>query len=183
MTAFRTSETAPTQEVRPKCDWTTTTVDAARGKPPIDIAVAWFGTWDVIDAKVPELGDAWVSVDDANYRLWLIEEMLAFNQLLVNVTGARAVVWLTLFPNPRSTHPDRVDVYNDLLLTLSQLDPAVRVVDIAGWIDSTGEAARLLPDSVHLTYGKDGGPNSAAEVADRFLTAEILEIFDALPAG
>ena len=91
------------------------------------------------------------------------------------------VVWLTLpelgapegedpfeWRGPGSD-PARAERYNELLRQVAAEQPdAVTVVDLAAWLADSGEDRRLRPDGTHFTN------ETAREVADRFLIAEIL---------
>ncbi|MFZ9629126.1 MAG: hypothetical protein ACO3C1_07210, partial [Ilumatobacteraceae bacterium] len=71
-------------------------------------------------------------------------------------------------------YPERYAAYNQLVSDVASARPFVEVVDLAGWVASTGEADRLLPDGIHPSFDLKGGPNSAAEIGRRWLTAIIL---------
>jgi hypothetical protein len=157
-----------------ECDWSTAIAEAGEGKAPIDVAVVWTGTWDIRQLQVEEFGDRWLSIDDPEGRDWLLAEMIAYADEIVRVTGASRVLWLTVYPADDYPYPERYAAYNRLLADVAAARSFVEVADIAGWIASTGDVERLLPDGIHPTFDLRGGPNSAAEIGRRWLTAIIL---------
>lgn len=156
------------------CDWTDLVASGQAGQAPLDTAVVWFGTWDIREMQVPALGNRWTTLEDPQCQQWLLSEMLALTDELTRTTGASRILWLTLYPDPAYPHQARVDAYNNLLELLAAQRPTVEVADIAGWVASTGDDARLLPDHVHPTWGAEGGPNSAEEIGRRWLTDLLL---------
>ena len=148
------------------CDWTPGIVTAAQESGALDVAVVWSGTWDLNDRKVPALGGGWTSVEDEAYRNWLLGEMLALTDEIAATTGAREVLWLTVPVDPASSHPERFAVWTALVQELAQLRPSlVQVVDIAAYVNGSGEAERLLPDGIHPSLGGDASaPNSGGEL-------------------
>ena len=148
------------------CDWTPGIATAAQESGALDVAVVWSGTWDLNDRKVPALGGDWTSVEDEAYRNWLLGEMLALTDEIAATTGARDVLWLTVPVDPASSHPERFAVWTSLVQELAQLRPSlVRVVDIAAYVNGSGEAERLLPDGIHPSLGGDAAtPNSGGEL-------------------
>ncbi len=164
--AMRATAGATVYEPAADCDWTTAIADVAARFGGLDAAVVWSGTRDVADRKVPALGNTWMNVTDPTYRAWLLSEMVALNDTIVAATGARKVLWLTLPEDPNSSHPERFAVWTSLLHDLQAQRPdEVTIVDIAAYIAATGDAARLLPDGLHPSYG-EGDPtvNSGAEL-------------------
>ncbi|MFM2184287.1 MAG: hypothetical protein RJB61_2581 [Actinomycetota bacterium] len=157
-----------------ECDWSTAIAEAGEGRPPIDVALVWTGTWDIRQLQVAEFGDRWLSIDDPEGRDWLLAEMIAYADEIVRVTGASRVLWLTVYPADDYPYPERYAAYNQLVSDVASARPFVEVVDLAGWVASTGEADRLLPDGIHPSFDLKGGPNSAAEIGRRWLTAIIL---------
>lgn len=153
------------------CSWES---DLATGVPPgyVDVALVAFGRWDVAERQIPALGDAWTTLDDPVHEAWLRSEMRALTEQL-HGSGVDLVVWLTLLPDDAHAPRSRVDAYNRLLgeLTDEVTTGRVAVIDLAGWLLSTGELARLLPDGVHATYEPEGG--TADEIARRFLFPQL----------
>ena len=158
-------------DIRADCDWTTGIPDHAAETGSIDVAVVWSGTWDVVDRKVPALGSGWTSVADAEYRQWLLGEMVALNDTIMMSTGATKVLWLTVPIDPASPHPERFAEWTALLVELQVQRPdTVVIVDIAAFVAASGEANRLLPDGVHSSFGADDpAVNSGAELTERLI--------------
>lgn len=153
------------------CDWTTS-VPAAMPPDGLDVALVDFGTWDVAERRVDDIGEGWTSIGDPAYDAWLVGEMQAMTDLLVG-SGARVVAWMTVVPDEGHGPTDRFERFNHLVGELAAANPdTVRVVDFAGWIAATGEQDRLLPDGAHATFEPNGG--TAAEIAERFLYDQIV---------
>lgn len=181
--------------VNPACDWSTTAITgtdgterptfatvAAQWRP--DLVLVSNGLWDVADRQLP--GDpTWRHAGEPEYDDWLLGELLAAHDAL-SAAGAH-VVWLTLQPWEGATRhppervyapaadPARVDAYNRILERLAAARPdSALVVDLAGWVESTGEDARLRPDGAHLE------PETAVEVVNRFLGPALLAQWQAI---
>lgn len=141
----------------------------------VDVALASFGRWDVAEREVPELGGGWTTLDDPRYDTWLFDELSALTGQL-HGAGVHTVVWLTLpYDDPHAPR-DRVDRFNGLLRRLETTSTTgrVAVLDLAGWLEATGERRRLLPDGVHATFEPDGG--TADEIGRRFLFPELTRL-------
>jgi hypothetical protein len=175
--------------VNEDCDWETTAAQGLDGsqRPTFasvatdwdpDLVLVFNGIWDVADRQLPG-ADEWAHAGEPAYDEWLLEELLAATDEL-SANGA-IVVWLTLAPWEGATRhppdrlyapaadPARVVAYNVLLDRLVQLRPdTASVIDLAGWLAETGEDARLRADGAHFE------PETAIEVADRFLGAALL---------
>jgi peptidoglycan/LPS O-acetylase OafA/YrhL len=153
------------------CDWTDGIAASVGEHGTIDVAVVWSGTWDVNDRKVPGVGGGWTSIADPAYRNWLLGEMLAVTDKIVTVAGAHEVLWLTVPVDPASSHPERFAMWTGLLQELQRMRPGiVQVVDVAAYVDQSGDAHRLLPDGVHPSVGDDDPHgNTGAELTDRLI--------------
>jgi peptidoglycan/LPS O-acetylase OafA/YrhL len=162
----RLSAGAASTPLLPECDWTRSVPDImADWTAPVDAAFVWFGTWDVVDRRVPAIGNRWTSIDDATYRTWLLSEMAAFTDSLTAAHVAR-VVWLTVPVTAQAPDSGRLHRWNEMLHELVTIRPTVEVIDVATWIEASADAHRLLPDGVHLTWGDpDPNNNTAAELA------------------
>ena len=178
-----------TGAVNADCDWeatATTGLDGVARPTYADVASHWDpdlvivfnGVWDVADRRIPG-EDTWRHAGDPVYDQWLVGELLAANDEL-SANGAH-VVWLTLSPWEGATRhpperlyapaadPARVVAYNELLDRVVAARPdSASIVDLAGWLDETGEDVRLRPDGAHLD------PATAVEVVERFLGATLL---------
>ena len=95
--------------------------------------------------------------------------------------GGAEVFWMTL-PPMKGNHGSAGDesrrtAYNNLVRALPYLRPGkVQVLDLAAWLQSTGEDARLRPDGVHFSSSPDGG--TALEVSKRWLGDTLVKAFD-----
>ncbi|MFM2076214.1 MAG: hypothetical protein RJA49_104 [Actinomycetota bacterium] len=157
------------------CDWTDGIPASAARNGAIDVAVVWSGTWDVNDRKVPGIGGGWTSIADPAYREWLKGEMLALTDEIVTVAGAHEVLWLTVPIDPASSHPERFAIWNELLQEVQRMRPGiVQVVDVATYVERSGDAPRLLPDGVHPSVGGDDPHgNTGAELTDRLIVPAV----------
>ncbi len=150
------------------------------GQP--NVAVIQVGPWEVVDRRLP--GDrVWRSLGDPHYDDYLLGEMLHAVDVL-SADGAQ-VMWLTLPPlgappgedplkfRGPGADPRRAERFNDLLRQLPALRPnRVRVIELADWLESTGEDERLRPDGVHFS------DTTAYEVAERWLVDQLIEGYE-----
>ncbi|MCX7620229.1 MAG: acyltransferase family protein, partial [Acidimicrobiales bacterium] len=149
------------------------------GQP--NLALVQVGPWEVVDRRLP--GDkTWRSLGDPRYDDYLLNEMLHAVDVL-SANGAQ-VMWLTLphlgappgedplkLRGP-GADPRRADRFNELLRQLPALRPnRVRVIELAAWLESTGEDARLRPDGVHFS------DRTAYEVSERWLVDQLITGF------
>ena len=155
------------------------TIDA--GQP--NVAVVQIGPWDVGDRRLPG-DDQWRSFGDPVYDAYFLDEMTAAVDTL-SADGAQ-VVWLT---SPQvgagtlgdaqqirgvAALPERTTRLNELIAELPSRRPGkVSVVDLAGWLATTGEDVRLRPDGVHFSK------ETAIEVAGRWLEQAVIDSFEA----
>jgi peptidoglycan/LPS O-acetylase OafA/YrhL len=154
------------------CDWTQGWPAGLAGRTPIDVGIVWFGSWDAQDRRGAPLGDGWSHLGQPAFDAWMLTELDAASQLLLT-HGVRTVVWLTVDADP-ATESVGIDRYNELLETYAAgHGPQVQVIDLAAWLDATGERDRLLPDGRHATFEPDGG--TAREIGDRFLVGQIVQ--------
>jgi peptidoglycan/LPS O-acetylase OafA/YrhL len=150
-----------------------------------NIAVVQVGPWEVEDRKLQ--GDnTWRTVGDPVYDEYLTNEML----LAVDTLSAEGadVLWLTSPPvgagqgqdaqqiRGQGADPVRMQALNALINRLPTERPGkVHVIDLAGWLASTGDDARLRPDGVHFGIEHLEG----REAAERFLGPAIVDAFKA----
>jgi peptidoglycan/LPS O-acetylase OafA/YrhL len=152
----------------------------ATGKP--NVAVVQIGPWDVGDRRLPG-DDTWRAMGDPVYDAFLLDEMTHAIDVL-SVDGAQ-VLWLSAPPvgggslgdgqaiRGVAAIPERTARLNELIDQLPTLRPGkVTVVDLAGWLQSTGEDVRLRPDGVHFSK------ETSIEVAQRWLEQALIDAFD-----
>lgn len=139
---------------------------------PIDVAVIWAGTWDVVEARVPGHADTWTTIRDPQYRDWLRSEIEEMVELLVSQHGARLVVLLRTPPSAFSAHGD-VEAWNGLVDEAALAHPEVLVLDIAAWAHSIGEAETLIPDGVHLGIDPSYPAEAARRVHEEYLDVHV----------
>lgn len=165
-----TTGTAQWTTAEKGCEWDRW-IESSLPTEGVDVAIVAFGTWDIAERRISQLGDRWTGMGDPAYEAWLVDEIRALTMELLDA-GAEQVAWLTLSFDPAQGPREKVDRYNEMIAAVAaERQDRVRVIDLAGWIESTGEADRLFPDGVHATYEPDGG--TAAEIAERFLFGEI----------
>jgi len=151
-----------------ECDWEQP-IRNGRSNGPIDIAVVWFGSWDVVERRVPALGNQWTTIEDLRYRSWLLEEFETITDLLIDELGVRLVVFVTV-PHLDYTEPSSVDQWNDLVQQHVATRPAeLLALDIAQWVRAIGQADVLMPDGIHL------GDNQNRSVAARRVHDELID--------
>jgi peptidoglycan/LPS O-acetylase OafA/YrhL len=146
-----------------------------------NIAVVQIGPWEVADRKL-EGDDTWRAPGDPVYDAFLLNEMtLAVDTL--SAEGAD-VLWLTspligpgkdgngITSRGVAATPARMNRVNQLIESLpSQRPGKVHVVDLAGWLASTGDDVRLRPDGEHF------GQDESKEVATRWLGQTLVDTF------
>jgi peptidoglycan/LPS O-acetylase OafA/YrhL len=163
--------------VPPACaDWPTEWAQAiAAGQPTT--AVVQLGAWDIQDRRIGD-DPTWRAPGDPVFDDLLRARLLEAVDVLSS-DGA-TVVWLespTAASGRGQRRADaaydeiapRIQRINELVRELPARRPGVvRVVDLAGWFEGTGEGYELRPDGMHFSR------QTAAAVADRFLGAAIL---------
>ncbi|MBI2705638.1 MAG: acyltransferase family protein [Actinobacteria bacterium] len=166
-----------------KCNrWDQTFKEELDAKKP-NIAIVQDGPWEVISHQFAEEPGKWYTIGEPRFDDYLTKEMTAVIDLL-SANGA-AVYWMTL---PRigapkgqdarrlrgeAADPARAKRFNEIVRTLPTLRPGkVRVLDLAGWLEQSGEDQRLRPDGVHFS------PETAREVSERFLADTVINQFN-----
>jgi peptidoglycan/LPS O-acetylase OafA/YrhL len=160
-------------------DWAETW-PAAVEEADADLAVIELGAWEVTDLKLAG-EDVWRSPGEREFDERLRRDFAEMTDVLA-ATGAH-VVWLS---SPRigegekgdgitrrsdAAHPDRMDRVNDIMReVVAERSDVATIVDLAGWLDSTGEDIRLRPDGVHFS------DETTNEVAERWLGAELVRL-------
>lgn len=167
-----------------ECDWTDFFTDG----PPtpdepfgaLDVAVVWFGTWDVIERQVPGRGNGeWLSLEDAEYRAWWLAEADHFLDEVDRIADPKVILLLTEPSESHALHGRAAERWRQLLGVVSaRRGDHVRVVDVAAWVDATGAPRTWFPDGLHPSFGEPGGENSARWLHDQLLLPEIRAIRD-----
>ena len=165
-------------KVEETCHWDLSWARQTLSQHP-DVALVLTGTWDVADRKLPG-SDEWVSIGDPDYDEWLFAELLGATDTLAQ-EGAE-VIWLTnptinrdLAPDDLGTsaEPERMARYNELLFEVVAQRPGVaHVIDLATFVEKSGNDAEWRPDGVHFD-----GPGGKA-VGERFVGPELLRIYN-----
>jgi len=171
--------------IPPECNhWERNWGQKVRNHKP-NMAVVQIGPWEVWDRKL-EGDDTWRKPGDPVYDEYLTNEML----LAVDTLSAEGadVLWLTspvvgpgkntdaVSVHGQGAEPARMARLNELIHALPSARPGkVHVIDLAGWLASTGDDARLRPDGVH--FGVDH--LEGKEAAERFLGPALIDAFKA----
>lgn len=142
-----------------------------------DVVVLMSTSWDVYDRKLHSKSDPVLPVTDPQVSA-VVHAAMADVTNEVLALGAPRIVWLREpIPNPfwqnqviSQTSPAAHQVLYDGMAALAAADSAVRVVDLAGWVDGNGIAADVdaRPDGMHWA------PDAAARIAEQFLGPEIV---------
>nr|WP_283251108.1 SGNH hydrolase domain-containing protein [Rhabdothermincola salaria] len=156
--------------------WPATWAEAVAASQPGTVVVQ-LGAWDVQDRRIGD-DPEWRGPGDPVFDERMRQRMLEAVDVLSS--GGATVVWL-LAPVPSEGRagrlPDpaydavapRMVRINELVAEVAELRPdAVRVVDLAGWFEATGEQDRLRPDGMHFSR------ETAFEVTERFLGHAVL---------
>lgn len=150
--------------------------DKVRALQP-DVVVVLSSVWDALDRRLtvdgPELPPT-----DPEIEAAIRYSLTAFTDDLLAL-GVPRVVWLrhpVPLPTPTAeadlqSQPERHAVLHSVIEGLDDGKPAVRVIDLEGWVNAAGlgadEAAR--PDKVHWT------PAAATRIAEEFLGQAIVK--------
>ena len=151
------------------CDWTT---DYPQQIAPVrpQVIMVMFGTWDVVDRKIPG-DDQWRHIGDPVYDDFLRSEI---SSVIDTMTASGAtVVWFThphieagvgegLAQNAPENDPARMDMLNDLVRGVVAKKSRAVMADLEGHMQSTPEGEMNLterPDGIHWT------PNSSLKLA------------------
>jgi peptidoglycan/LPS O-acetylase OafA/YrhL/lysophospholipase L1-like esterase len=157
-------------------DWASEWPAAVAEHQPTTVVVQ-LGAWDVQERRIGD-DPTWRGPGDPVFDKEMRTRLLEVVDLLSS-HGA-TVVWLRS-PTPtegregRASDPaydavaPRIQRINELIDELPAQRPgAVRVVDLSGWFESTGDQERLRPDGMHFSA------TTSREVADRFLGEAVL---------
>ena len=124
-----------------------------------DVVVMMTTSWDVYDRKLRSKSDPILPVTDPQVTAVVHQAMADVTAQMLEL-GAARVVWLREpVPNPfwqnqviSQTSQAAHQVMYDGMAALAAANPAVRVVDLAGWAESTGLSADYdaRPDGIAL---------------------------------
>jgi hypothetical protein len=120
-----------------------------------DVVIANITPWDVTDRKVPQLGDQWTHVGNADFDAYAAGEYRHASEVLTS-TGAE-LVWLEGAHLNRALQPQndpaRIDRLNEIVLEATADLPNVRFADYPGFIGEVGSdrEVSLRRDGVHLS--------------------------------
>jgi hypothetical protein len=170
------------RELSPECNRWVTRWEQLLARFNPNIALVQIGPWETADRKL-QGDDTWRALGDPVYDKYLLEEMTQAVDTL-SAKGAM-VMWLTApligtneYGQEPTVHrgpagrPERMQRLNELIAQLPGLRPGkVRIIDLAAWLETTGEDQRLRPDGVHFTE------KTGAEVAERFLGGAVIDEF------
>ncbi len=141
-----------------------------------DVVVMLTTSWDVLDRRVERAGPV-LGVTDPAVRP-TVDTGLADATAALLAAGAGKIVWLREpIPDPYWLHATDGQssaaghqVLYDEMARQAAADPAVRVVDLAGWVTSAGLGGEVAarPDGVHWTS------DAAAAIATQFLGPAIV---------
>jgi peptidoglycan/LPS O-acetylase OafA/YrhL len=163
---------APFEPVQ-DCDWSARLDEAVAQRGPVDAMLVYFGSWDVRERRVGDLGDRWLTFGDADYEAWLAAEADRLHELVLDA-AADSIWWLTVPTDPAFGHPERFDAYNEFARRQAQHPSGcVGVIDLAAWFATDDHAAWALPDGIHTTWEPDGGTSRL--VGDAYLVDAITE--------
>lgn len=168
---------------QPKCnEWDKTFKAELERKKP-NIAIVQNGPWEVISHQFADEPQVWYTIGQPRFDDYLTKEMTGVIDLM-SASGA-TVFWFTLpklgapkGQDPRKLRgegadPARANRFNELVRNLPNLRPGkVRVIDLADWLEKSGDDQRLRPDGVHFS------PDTAREVSERWLADTIITQFN-----
>lgn len=155
------------------CDWSAHLDEAVAKRGTVDAMLVYFGSWDVRERQVRELGDRWLTFGDADYEAWLATEADLLNELVLNTAGD-SIWWLTVPTDPAFEHPERFDAYNQFVRRQAQHPSGcVGVIDLAAWFATADHANWALPDGIHTTWEPYGGTSRL--VGDAYLVNAITQ--------
>lgn len=141
-----------------------------------DVVVVISTVWDVLDRQLVKGGPT-LSPTDPDLEAAMKYSLTAFTDSLLGL-GVPRVVWLrepVPLPTPtasidQQSDPLRHDVMHRVIDQIAEENPAVRAIDLAGWVDAAGLAAEeaARPDKVHWTV------DASTRIATEFLGPAIV---------
>jgi peptidoglycan/LPS O-acetylase OafA/YrhL len=156
---------------------------AAITAAPVDVAVMQFGPFDVRDHQLEVNGDFLTigedpELDDA-LRASLQERvdlLLEHSGMVVLLASPDIDVGRVDGRSPTDeldeSDPERMARFRAILAEVAAATPGVEIVDLAAWIDASGDDADLRPDGVHFT------PETTGTVAE-WLAPELVALHTA----
>jgi peptidoglycan/LPS O-acetylase OafA/YrhL len=136
-----------------------------------DVVIIHITPWDVTDRKVPQLGDQWTHIGEADFDTYAAGEYRLASEVLTSA-GAE-LIWLEGAhlnrPLEPQNDPARIDRLNEIVLESTADLPNVRFADFPAFIGPVGSEREvsLRRDGVHLS---DAGMDAVAV----WLTGEVL---------
>ena len=156
--------------------WLTRQLPATVKKLRPDVVVMLSTSWDVVDRRLQRTGPV-LPVTDPSVRPVVTAAIDSVTAAML-ADGAGRVIWLRepiadpywLHETGGQRDPANHRVLYDEMAYLALGNPAVRVVDLAGWVDTIGLATDTgaRPDGVHWS------PDAAAAIARDFLGPAII---------
>jgi peptidoglycan/LPS O-acetylase OafA/YrhL len=159
-----------------KCDWMGFLEQAPRH--PVEVLVVWFGTWDLTERRIPQLGEQWHTIESPAYQEYLLGEIDTF----INAAHIHLEPELILVIAADDHHPaypsGRAVLLNNLWAQyIAKSEYRLHLVDLATWIPDPDLAERLRPDGIHFTFGEpDPQDNTAVEFHQEWLDPLIREL-------
>ena len=163
-----------------RCRW-----DLRLGEPLdvsewVDVMLVMFGTWDVRPRSVEDLGDEFTSLEEPAALAWLLREADTLTDMLLSGRAHR-VVWTTLPEVAGDIDPAAVAAYNAIVVAQARhRSGCVSSLDLAGFVDGSGERDRLLPDDVHMSWEPEGG--TAGEIERRLVAPALVGLVASPPS-
>lgn len=140
----RATDTAwPVEDNCSRHNW----IETTRGLAPVDVAIVLIGNWDIVGRRIDSLGDSFLTIDDPQYRDWLISQIEASANGL-HKAGAGRVLWLTLPADTNTEHNTRLATFNELVRKVAITRPWMTIADYATYVEANPE---LRPDGIHLS--------------------------------
>lgn len=159
----RESDTAwPVEDNCSRHNWIETTRDLA----PVDVAIVLIGNWDIVGRRIDSLGDSFLTIDDPQYRDWLIGQIEASADGL-HEAGAGRVLWLTLPVDTHVEHNTRLATFNELVREVATTRPWITIADYASYVEAHPE---LRPDGIHLS------PDTSLTLVNGWLDGQIQSV-------
>lgn len=163
-----------------RCRWDLRLDEPLDAAQRVEVMLVMFGTWDVRPRSVEDLGEDFVSLEEPAALAWLLREADTLTDMLL-AGWAQRVVWTTLPEVAGDIDPAAVAAYNAIVAAQARHPSGcVSSLDLAGFVDGSGERDRLLPDDVHMSWEPEGG--TAAEIERRLVAPALIGLVTSPPA-